>query len=103
MIWPALLAGCVGVYLFKLAGLSVPAAVLQRPTVQRIAALLPIVLLAALIGVQAFGSGQTVHLDARVAGVAVAGLAVWRRAPFLLVVALAAVTTALVRHFLPGS
>ena len=103
MIWPALLAGCLGVYLIKLAGLSVPAAVLQRPTVRRIAALLPVVLLAALIGVQTFGSGQHVHLDARAAGVVVAGVAVWRRAPFLLVVALAALTTALVRHFLPGT
>lgn len=103
MIWLPILAACLGVYLFKLAGLSVPSAVLARPKVQRVAALLPIVLLAALIGVQSFGNGQSIHIDARVAGVVVAGVAVWRRAPFLVVVALAALTTALVRHFLPGS
>jgi hypothetical protein len=103
MMWIAILAGCLGVYLFKLAGLSVPDSVLTRPKVQRIAALLPIVLLAALIGVQTLGLGQSVHVDARLAGVTVAGIAVWRKAPFLLVVALAAATTALVRHFLPGS
>jgi hypothetical protein len=102
-MWPALIAGCLGVYLFKLAGMSVPMAVLQRPKVQRLAALLPIVLLAALIGVQTFGSGQSVSLDARAAGVLVAAVAVWRRAPFLLVVASAVVVTAVVRHFVPGS
>jgi hypothetical protein len=102
-MWPALLAGCAGVYLFKLAGMSVPMAVLARPKVQRLAALLPIVLLAALIGVQTFGSGQAVSLDARAAGVLVAAVAVWRRAPFLLVIAAAVVVTAAVRHFLPGS
>lgn len=102
-MWPALLVGCLGVYLFKLAGMSVPLAVLQRPRVQRLAALLPIVLLAALIGVQTFGAGQSVSLDARVAGVLVAAVAVWRRAPFLLVIALAVLTTAVVRHVLPGS
>lgn len=101
-MWPALLAGCLGVYLFKLAGLSVPPAVLRRPRVQRLAALLPIVLLAALIGVQTFGSGRAVSLDARFAGVLVAAVAVWRRAPFLLVIALAVVITAVVRRFLPG-
>lgn len=103
MIWLPVLAGCLAVYLFKLAGLSVPAAVLARPTVVRIAALLPIVLLAALIGVQTVGSGQALHVDARLAGVGFAGLALWRRAPFLLVVALAAATTAVVRYALPGS
>lgn len=102
-MWPALLAGCAGVYLFKLAGLSVPMAVLARPKVQRLAALLPVVLLAALIAVQTLGSGQAVSVDARSAGVLVAATAVWRRAPFLLVVALAVAVTAAVRHFVPGS
>jgi branched-subunit amino acid transport protein len=103
MMWIAMLVGCLGVYLFKLAGLSVPDSVLTRPTIQRIAALLPIVLLAALIGVQTLGLGQSIHVDARLAGVTVAGVAVWRKAPFLLVVILAAATTALFRHFVPGS
>jgi Branched-chain amino acid transport protein (AzlD) len=102
-MWIAILAGCLGVYLLKLAGLSVPAAVLARPAVQRIAALLPIVLLAALIGVQSLGSGRHVVLDARAAGVAVAAVAVWRKAPFLVVVILGAATTALVRRVVPGA
>ncbi len=102
-LWIGVLVGCVGCYLLKLAGLSVPESVLQRPRVHRIAALLPIVLLAALVAVQTFSTGSGLVLDARAAGLAVAGFAVWRRWPFLVVVGLAALTTALVRLALPGS
>jgi uncharacterized membrane protein len=102
-LWIGILVGCLGCYLFKLAGLSVPRSLLERPKVQRISALLPVVLLSALVAVQAFSFGPALVLDARAAGLAVAGIAVWRRWPFLVVVALAAFTTATVRYFIPGS
>ena len=102
-LWIAILAACLGCYLFKLAGLSVPRTLLERPKVQRISALLPVVLLSALVAVQTFSTGSALVLDARAAGLAVARIAVWRRAPFLVVVALAALTTALVRMWVPGS
>ena len=102
-IWVGVLVGCLGCYLLKLAGVSVPESVLQRPRVHRISALLPIVLLAALVAVQTFSNGSALVLDARAAGLAVAGVAVWRRAPFLVVVGLAALTTALVRLAFPGT
>ena len=97
MIWAAVVVAGIGCYLFKLAGLSVPQRILDRPVVQRVAGLLPIVLLAALIAVQTVGSGQRLLVDARLAGVAVAAVAVWRKWPFLLVVVLGCATTALVR------
>src|SRR6478752_3636018 len=102
MIWVGVLVGCVGCYLLKLAGVSVPESVLQRPRVHRVSALLPIVLLAALVAVQTFSTGSALVLDARAAGLAVAGIAVWRRWPFLVVVGLAALTTGLVRLVLPA-
>jgi uncharacterized membrane protein len=102
-LWIGILAGCLGCYLFKLAGLSVPRSLLERPRVQRVATLLPVVLLSALIAVQTFSTGSSLVLDARAAGLAVAGVAVWRRWPFLVVVALAACTTALLRMWAPGS
>lgn len=102
-LWPAILVASAGCYLFKLAGLSVPQSVLARPVVQRIAGLLPIVLLAALIAVQTFGDGKSVVLDARVPGIAVACFAAWRKWPFLLVIVLAAATTAVFRLIGPGS
>lgn len=97
MIWAGILLGCLGCYLLKLAGLSVPAGLLQKPRLQRISALIPVALLAALIGVQTFAAGQRVVFDARIVGLAVAGFAVWRKWPFLVVVILAAASTALLR------
>jgi hypothetical protein len=92
-MWGAIVVAAAGCYALKLAGLSVPQRVLDDGRVRRIAVLLPVALLAALISVQTFGDG----VDARAAGVGAAGVAVVLRAPFLVVVAAAAVTTALLR------
>jgi hypothetical protein len=51
-------------------------------------------LLGALVAVQTFGNGQALAVDERVFGVAVAAIAIWRKAPLLVVVILATVTTA---------
>jgi branched-subunit amino acid transport protein AzlD len=95
--WIAIAVTAVGCYAVKLAGLLVPAGVLERPLVRRLAALLPVALLAALTAQQTFAAGQTLVLDARAAGVAAAGVALVLRAPFLLVVAAAVAVTAGVR------
>jgi uncharacterized membrane protein len=92
-VWGAILVAAAGCYLLKLAGLSVPQRTLDEPRVQRVASLLPVALLAALIATQTFGEG----LDARAAGLAAAVVALLARAPFLVVVAAAAGTTALLR------
>ncbi|MFF3250079.1 AzlD domain-containing protein [Actinacidiphila glaucinigra] len=91
--WIAVGVTALGCYAVKLLGLSVPAGFLERPVVGRPAALLPIALLAALTGPQAFGDGRALVLDARVAGLAAAGVALVLRAPFLLVVAVAGAVT----------
>jgi ABC-type sugar transport system permease subunit len=44
-----------------------------------------------------FADGKSLEIDARVAGVAVGAVAVWRGTPFPVVVVLAAVTAALLR------
>jgi hypothetical protein len=97
MIWAAVVVAAVGCYLLKLAGLSVPPRVLERPVVARIADLLPVALLSALIGVQVFASGQHLVVDARVVGLGFAFVALLLRAPFIVVVFGAALTAALVR------
>ncbi|MBN0046420.1 AzlD domain-containing protein [Streptomyces actuosus] len=96
-IWIAVAVTAVGCYAVKLAGLLVPAGVLERPLVRRLAALLPVALLAALTAQQAFADGHALVLDARAAGLGAAGVALLLRAPFLLVVAAAVVVTAGVR------
>jgi branched-subunit amino acid transport protein len=95
--WVAILATAAGCYVLKLTGLSVPTKVLDQPVVQRIADLMPVALLSALIGVQVFGEGGRLVLDARVVGLAVAVVALVLRAPFIVVVFSAALAAALVR------
>ena len=61
--------------------------------------LIPIALLASLVAIQTFSTGRHLVLDVRVAALAVAIVAVVFRAPFLVVVAAAAATAALLRAF----
>jgi hypothetical protein len=49
------------------------------------------------VAVNTFGGDRALTLDARVLGVAAAAIAIWRRAPMLLVVVVAAAVTALAR------
>jgi hypothetical protein len=97
MTWAAIVISSLGCYLLKLAGVSVPSRWLEAPVVQRIAALLPIALLAALAAVQTLAIGTRLVVDARLAGLAAAVVALLFRAPFLVVVGVAAATAAGVR------
>ena len=54
-------------------------------------------LLAALVVTQSVGGDGGIALDARVVGVGAAAVAIWLRAPLIVVVVVAALTTALVR------
>ncbi len=92
----AVLAACS--YGFKFVGLVV---IGSRPLPARFArclALLPAALLPALVVVNTVGAGRSIVLDARLPGVMAAGLAVWRKAPFPVVIVVGAAVTALVRH-----
>lgn len=93
-MWPLVLIASVGCYALKLAGHSVPQSVLDGQRVRRIAALVPVSLLAALVAVQTFGSGQALVVDARLPGVAAAAVALVLRAPFLVVVLVAGAVAA---------
>jgi branched-subunit amino acid transport protein len=95
--WAAIVVAGVGCYLLKLLGLSVPARVLERPVVRRVAGLIPVALLSALVAVQVFTSGHRLVLDERAAGLGAAALLLVVRAPFLVVVLGAALTAALLR------
>jgi uncharacterized membrane protein len=97
MMWAAVLAGSLGCYLAKLAGYLVPQTVLDRAGVRRVAGLMPVALLAALVAVQTLAGDQALVIDARVAGLAAAVVALLLRAPFLVVVLVAAATAAALR------
>ena len=97
MIWAGVLVASASCYALKLAGLSLPQSWLQNQRVQRTVPMIPIALLAALVGTQTFSVGQHLVLDVRAAALVVAIVAVVLRAPFLVVVAAAAATAALLR------
>lgn len=97
MMWAGILVACAACYMLKLAGLSLPARVLEDARVLRTVPLVPVALLAALVATQTFSTGHHLVLDVRAAALAVAIVAVLLRAPFLVVVVAAAATAALLR------
>lgn len=101
MTWAGVLVASLACYGLKLAGLSLPQRWLQHPRVQATAPLIPIALLAALVGTGTFATGQHLVLDVRAAALAVAIVAVLLRAPFLVVVGVAAAAAAMLRLVLP--
>jgi branched-subunit amino acid transport protein len=96
-MWTAILLASLGCYLLKLGGLSVPTRVLDHPVVTRVADFIPVALLAALVAVQVLSDGPGLAVDARVAGLGFAVLALLLRAPFLVVVFGAALVAGLAR------
>ena len=94
--WIAVIAASLGCYLLKLAGLSVPASWVEQPWVARVVDFVPAALLAALVAVQGLTSGNELVVDGRLAGLAVAALALALRAPFIVVLLLAGAAGALV-------
>ncbi|GAA3651031.1 AzlD domain-containing protein [Microbacterium marinilacus] len=96
-MWTAILIAAVACVALKLAGYLTPAEWLERERPARITDLLTVALLAALVAVQTVGSGMAVELDARLPAVAVAGVLLWLRASFLVVVLAAAVVAAALR------
>jgi branched-subunit amino acid transport protein len=95
-LWAVVLAGSLGCYLLKLAGLSVPAAWVEQPWVSRVVDFVPAALLAALVAVQAATSDGALVVDGRLVGLAVAAVALALRAPFIVVLLLAGAAGALV-------
>lgn len=98
MIWWAVLLAGAGCYALKLAGLSIPRSFLERDDVQRVALFLPVAMLAALVAVETFDGGGNLTLDLRLlAGVGAGVIALVLRASFLVVIVVAAATTAILR------
>ena len=96
-IWTVVAVVGLGTVAIKGAG---PVLLGGRPLPERLVSvvgLLAPALLAALVAVQTFGDGQSLVVDERLIGVGAAGIALWRKAPLLLVVVVAAAATAIAR------
>lgn len=96
-MWVTVLVASGGAFLEKLLGYLLPHSFLDRESVRRMTGLLPVSLLSALVIVQTFSVDSAISVDARLLGVAVAVIALLLRAPFIVVVVMAAAVTGVVR------
>jgi branched-subunit amino acid transport protein len=97
--WIAVIGSSAICYGIKYAGSAIPESWLSNPRIQRINALIPIVLLTALVAVNTLSTKTKLRIDHRAAGVAVAIAALIAKAPFPVVVVGAAITSAVLYHF----
>jgi branched-subunit amino acid transport protein len=97
--WAAILVLAAGAYACKAVGLVALGGRRMPEAFGRVLVLVPAALLAAVAAVDTFSvPGPALALDARAVGVAAGGVAAWRRAPFPVVIALAAIATVIVRR-----
>jgi len=86
-----------GTFAFRLSGPVLRSRVTFPVPMARLLEVAAVVVLTALVAVTALTSGHSPAGYARPAGVLMAGLLAWRKAPFIVVVLAAAVTTAMLR------
>lgn len=98
-LWTIILVASFGVFVIKLIGYLLPASILTRPRPTRIANLLTVAMLAALVAVQTLGAGESIVLDARIPAVVLAAGLFALRVPYIVVVLVAGVVAALLRNF----
>jgi branched-subunit amino acid transport protein len=96
-VWVVVVVVAAVTVVFKSTG---PVFLGRRPLprrVQSVVDLLAPVMLTALVVTQTVGSGEELSVDARVPGVAAAGVAAWRGVPLVGAMVIAAAVTALLR------
>ena len=98
-LWQIIIVASIACAVLKMLGFLVPAGALENPAASRVADLLTVALLAALIAVQTLGQGEAIVLDARVPAVIVAIALFALRVPFIVVVIVAAAVAAGIRAF----
>ncbi|ACZ30257.1 branched-chain amino acid transport [Xylanimonas cellulosilytica DSM 15894] len=94
ILWATVLLASAACFALKLLGHLLPEHWLAHPRVTRLTALVTVGLLTSLTAVQTVADGQQVVVDARLPALAVAAIALALRAPFVVVVILAAATAA---------
>lgn len=96
--WLTILLASLGCYCLKVVGVSLPESVLAHPRVQRIASLLPVAMLSALIVTDLFDSNRHYSADWHtLAGVALGAVALLRGRSLLFVFVVAIAATAVLR------
>jgi len=94
--WPVV-ALCASAYALKVLGVVVGDRLDRETSARWSLEIVVVPVLAALIVIQTFTSGQRFVLDARTPALLVAAVLVWRKAPFVVVALAAAATAAVLR------
>jgi branched-subunit amino acid transport protein len=94
-LWVGVLGTSALAFALKYLGHNVPERFLTNPRMLRINTLIPIALLSALVGVQTITEKGKWVIDQRLAGVAIALVALALKAPYFVVVISAAITSAI--------
>jgi branched-subunit amino acid transport protein len=94
-LWIGVIGTSALAFALKYLGHNVPERFLTNPRMLRINTLIPIALLSALVGVQTITEKGKWVIDQRLAGVAVALVALALKAPYFVVVISAAITSAI--------
>ncbi len=98
-LWIGVIGTSALAFALKYLGHSVPERYLTNERMLRINTLIPIVLLSALVAVQTVADKSKLVIDQRLAGVAVAGIALALKAPYFVVVIAAAITSAAIYNW----
>ena len=95
MIWLTIFVAVVVMLSMRIFGYLLPAQLVNKERVLRITALIPIVLLAALIAVQTMTSDSALVIDHRFAGLIAGAIALYFKRSFLTVMIVAGATGSL--------
>ena len=96
-LWGWVILAVIAAYLIKLSGYLLPQKLLDHPVVIKLAAALTVGLLASLTVMNAVGKGQAIVLDSRLLALGVAAIALWLKAPYIVVVLAGGLAAALGR------
>ncbi|MDH6422487.1 AzlD domain-containing protein [Aurantimicrobium minutum] len=97
-LWLTVIIASVLSFVVKYTGYLIPQSMLEKPTFTRVTNLLTVAMLAALVAVQALGSGQAISVDARIPAVILAAILFSFRVPFIVVVAVAGIVAVVLRN-----
>lgn len=99
-IWIVIIVSSLAMAAMRIFGYLLPAEVISRDRVLRITTLIPIVLLAALVGVQTMTDDGSIVIDHRLAGLVAGAIALYLERSFLTVMVVAGIVGALFYNFL---
>lgn len=93
----AVIAASLAVFSWKLLGYLVPERYVSNPKFRQLADAITVGLLSALVGIQGFTSESELTIDSRLPALILAAVLLYLRMPFIVVIAGAAVFSAVIR------